>query len=95
MADPMRIRAQIKDGVTDVRVLMAHIMENPAVWNQLFDLKHVSFGDLPNRALIDLRGFFEPETQRHLVTDYREQSKQVKKNTKRMTPSGLPETASD
>lgn len=27
MADPMRIRAQIKDGVTDVRVLMAHIME--------------------------------------------------------------------
>jgi len=27
MADPMRIRAQIKDGVTDVRVLMAHPME--------------------------------------------------------------------
>jgi sulfur-oxidizing protein SoxZ len=27
MADPMRIRAQIKDGVTDVRVLMGHPME--------------------------------------------------------------------
>lgn len=27
MADPMRIRAQTKDGVTEVRVLMAHIME--------------------------------------------------------------------
>lgn len=27
MADPMRIRAQLKDGVTDVRVLMAHPME--------------------------------------------------------------------
>jgi sulfur-oxidizing protein SoxZ len=27
MADPMRIRAQLKDGVTDVRVLMAHVME--------------------------------------------------------------------
>ena len=27
MADPMRIRAQIKDGMTEVRVLMAHPME--------------------------------------------------------------------
>ena len=27
MADPMRIRAQMKDGLTDVRVLMAHPME--------------------------------------------------------------------
>ena len=27
MADPMRIRAQVKDDVTDVRVLMAHPME--------------------------------------------------------------------
>ncbi len=27
MPDPMRIRAQSKDGVTDVRVLMAHPME--------------------------------------------------------------------
>lgn len=27
MADPMRIRAQMKDGKTDVRVLMAHQME--------------------------------------------------------------------
>ncbi|MEO7056646.1 MAG: thiosulfate oxidation carrier complex protein SoxZ [Caldimonas sp.] len=27
MADPMRIRATNKDGVTDVRVLMAHPME--------------------------------------------------------------------
>jgi len=28
MADPMRIRAQLKDGgVTEVRVLMAHVME--------------------------------------------------------------------
>jgi sulfur-oxidizing protein SoxZ len=27
MGDPMRIRAQLKDGVTDVRVLMAHPME--------------------------------------------------------------------
>ncbi len=27
MADPMRIRAQVKDGITDVRVLMAHPME--------------------------------------------------------------------
>lgn len=27
MGDPMRIRAQIKDGVADVRVLMAHPME--------------------------------------------------------------------
>ena len=27
MADPMRIRAQIKDSVTEVRVLMAHPME--------------------------------------------------------------------
>ncbi len=27
MADPMRIRAQIKDGLTDVRVLMGHPME--------------------------------------------------------------------
>jgi sulfur-oxidizing protein SoxZ len=27
MSDPMRIRAQIKDGVADVRVLMAHVME--------------------------------------------------------------------
>ena len=27
MGDPMRIRAQSKDGVTDVRVLMAHPME--------------------------------------------------------------------
>ena len=27
MADPMRIRAQIKDGTTEVRVLMAHPME--------------------------------------------------------------------
>jgi len=27
MADPMRIRAQMKDGITEVRVLMAHIME--------------------------------------------------------------------
>ncbi len=27
MADPMRIRAQAKDGITDVRVLMAHPME--------------------------------------------------------------------
>jgi sulfur-oxidizing protein SoxZ len=28
MGDPMRIRAQMKDGVTEVRVLMAHIMES-------------------------------------------------------------------
>ena len=27
MADPMRIRAQLKDGMTEVRVLMAHPME--------------------------------------------------------------------
>jgi sulfur-oxidizing protein SoxZ len=27
MGDPMRIRAQLKDGVTDVRVLMSHPME--------------------------------------------------------------------
>ncbi len=27
MADPMRIRATMKEGVTDVRVLMAHPME--------------------------------------------------------------------
>jgi sulfur-oxidizing protein SoxZ len=27
MADPMRIRAQAKDGIADVRVLMAHPME--------------------------------------------------------------------
>jgi sulfur-oxidizing protein SoxZ len=27
MADPMRIRAQLKDGLTEVRVLMAHPME--------------------------------------------------------------------
>jgi sulfur-oxidizing protein SoxZ len=27
MGDPMRIRAQVKDGITDVRVLMAHVME--------------------------------------------------------------------
>ena len=27
MADPMRIRANTKDGVTDVRVLMSHPME--------------------------------------------------------------------
>lgn len=27
MADPMRIRATMKDGTTDVRVLMAHPME--------------------------------------------------------------------
>jgi len=27
MGDPMRIRAQVKDGVADVRVLMAHPME--------------------------------------------------------------------
>ncbi len=27
MADPMKIRAQLKDGVADVRVLMAHEME--------------------------------------------------------------------
>ena len=28
MADPMRIRAQFKDGVTTVRVLMSHEMES-------------------------------------------------------------------
>ena len=27
MSDPMRIRAQIKDSLTEVRVLMAHVME--------------------------------------------------------------------
>lgn len=27
MANPMRIRAQLKDGLTDVRVLMSHPME--------------------------------------------------------------------
>ena len=27
MGDPMRIRAQLKDGTADVRVLMGHIME--------------------------------------------------------------------
>jgi sulfur-oxidizing protein SoxZ len=27
MGDPMRIRAQMKDGLTDVRVLMSHPME--------------------------------------------------------------------
>ena len=27
MGDPMRLRAQVKDGLTDVRVLMAHPME--------------------------------------------------------------------
>ena len=27
MADPMRVRAQLKEGVTDVRVLMSHPME--------------------------------------------------------------------
>ena len=27
MADPMRLRAQVKDGLTDVRVLMSHPME--------------------------------------------------------------------
>ena len=27
MGDPMRIRAQVKDGLTDVRVLMSHPME--------------------------------------------------------------------
>lgn len=27
MADPMRIRAKMKDGETEVRVLMAHVME--------------------------------------------------------------------
>ena len=27
MGDPMRLRAQVKDGLTDVRVLMSHPME--------------------------------------------------------------------
>ena len=27
MADPMRVRAQLKEGLTDVRVLMSHPME--------------------------------------------------------------------
>ena len=40
---------------------MGHIKENPAVWNQLFDHKHVAFADLPNRNQIDIKGFFEPE----------------------------------
>ena len=40
---------------------MGHIAENPAVWNQLFDHKHVAFADLPNRNQIDIKGFFEPE----------------------------------
>ena len=30
MADPMRIRANNKDGVTEVRVLMSHVMESGA-----------------------------------------------------------------
>ena len=41
--------------------LQEHIKENPAVWNQLFDHKHVAFTDLPNRNLIDLSDFFEKE----------------------------------
>lgn len=28
MGNPMRIRATVKDGVTEVRLLMSHIMEN-------------------------------------------------------------------
>ena len=38
---------------------MGHIAENPAVWNQLFDHKHVAFADLPNRNFIDIKGFFD------------------------------------
>lgn len=41
--------------------LQGHIKENPAVWNQLFDHKHVAFADLPNRNQIDLSDFFDQE----------------------------------
>ena len=41
--------------------LLGNIQEIPVVWNQLFDLKHINFTDLPNRNLIDLQGFFEPD----------------------------------
>ena len=39
-----------------------HIKSNPAVWNQLFDHKHVAYADLPNRQMIDIKGFVEPES---------------------------------
>lgn len=39
--------------------LLDHIKENPVYWNQLFDNKHISFSDLPNRALINIRQFFD------------------------------------
>ena len=41
--------------------LINHIEENPVYWNQLFDLKHITFSDLPNRAQIDLKQFLENE----------------------------------
>ena len=40
---------------------MGHITNNPAVWNQLFDHKHVAFADLPNRNFIDAKSFFEAD----------------------------------
>lgn len=51
--------------------LLGSIREIPVVWNQLFDLKHINFADLPNRNLIDITGFFEgeptivPSTSKH------------------------------
>ena len=35
--------------------LINHIEENPVYWNQLFDLKHITFSDLPNRSGIDIK----------------------------------------
>lgn len=73
--------------------IMDHIKENPAVWNQLFDHKHVAFVDLPNRQKIDLSCFFEKEPVMPAVTSKKDsQSKQVKssvrqsKETQRESP---------
>lgn len=41
--------------------LLGSIRQIPVVWNQLFDLKHINFADLPNRNMIDIAQFFDAE----------------------------------
>ena len=63
-------------------ILMGHIHENPALWNQLFDHKHVAFADLPCHNLIDIKGFFDPNAAK--IHENRKKSK-----TKPSGPSAL------
>lgn len=64
--------------------LSNHIQENPVYWNQLFDNKYITFSDLPNRALIEVKEYLEkpdlvmPSTGRKTLAEPKKMLSEIK-----------------